>query len=396
MIDLYIDFYNTNLTAIKQVVSEPYPVGESPYSAQYNAYSVLFDLCNDTKKEIEVLNTSNKVALDKQGNNIKQSEPIHIIKNSPEPQKLNLENCLAYINSIEDFEVLTELGRDNGKGLEDFIKMSRAVSFDDIGKGFDEVWEIGMKIKNENENLTILMKPVSIKEVLKIFVIGCKKQFELTGFDFLQWLDKKEFDWRKFQKDRVTEINTALESADSKRTKKLKQTKNEVIDMCKHHYKIMELLKNDVLNNAITPNAQPKKKKKTKKILSYKWQIETELPALWKQLTKVIIEDDNTFFAPDTTLEQVTAIFTGREVESIGHLLPVSINVTNRVFAYFFEQTFKGENWQNIAGEGKLFKSNRGTILTAVNLSNSKRGIKESTSVGYKKIDEILKEIKNI
>lgn len=315
-----------------------------------------------------------------------QNKPKSII--IPEPQNINLEKCLEYINSIEDFNVLTELGRDNGKSLEDFIKMSRAVSFDDIGKGFDEVWELGMKIKNENENLSILMKPVSIKEVLKIFVIDCKKQFELTGIDFLQWLDKKEFDWRKFQKDRVTEINTALESADSKRAKKLKLTKTEVIEMCRHHYKIMELIKNVVLNYTITLNTQSQEKKKTLKALTYKWQgnVENELPALYNKMKGVFID-------LNTTLEQFTAIFTAQPSESI---IPLKWIDSNRLLAYFLDLSFKGHDWQSIAGHGKLFLNKKGKILTANDLATAKEGFNYGNPKGHNLIDTILKEIKNI
>ena len=108
----------------------------------------------------------------------------------------------------------------------------------------------------------------------------------------------------------------------------------------------------------------PKQQKKT----SYVWQSnpDTELP----QLHQLMIIDYN-LIAPETTLEQFKAVFTGQSIESIK---PIKWIESNRLLAYFLESFFSGMNWQSIAGNGHLFKNKKSNLLSANDLSVAKKG----------------------
>lgn|GEM_PF-2750089 len=373
MIDMYIEFYNKNEADIKRVISEPYPLGQSPYSKEINPYSVLFDLCNDTKKAIEVLNLNNSPRVNK-GNETILLEPVTIVRPN---HSLNLEKSLTYINSIEDFEVLTELGRETGKDIsfKDFKEMcSNLVSV-------DEILEMGMKLKRENENLTILMKPVSVKEVLKRFLIECKNQFGLANLDFIQWLDKREFYWRKFQKEKVEELNGKLKNSDSKINKKVEQAKSKYIALCNHFYEIIELVKNEILNNTV-PADLPKGKRKTQKLITYKWQSnpDKEVPALYNKMKGKFIDNE-------TTLVQFTSVFSGQATDSI---TPLKWIAAKNLLAYFID-LIRTNN--KVALNTELWAIAKKCFVGANNLSQSRDlylNSKKQRPKNYHLIDELF------
>ena len=104
--------------------------------------------------------------------------------------------------------------------------------------------------------------------------------------------------------------------------------------------------------------------------------------------------DKYKLIAPETTLEQFTATFTGQPIESIE---PIKWIKSNRLLAYFLESVFSGQDWQSIAGNGKLFHNKKAKCLTANDLSGAKKGYLDfGKPKGFEIIDNILKTIKNI
>jgi hypothetical protein len=136
----------------------------------------------------------------------------------------------------------------------------------------------------------------------------------------------------------------------------------------------------------------PENKKRTKsppKKTSYVWQNEPdkELPELYS-----LMINNYKLIAPETTIEQFKAIFTGQPIESIN---PIRWIGSNRLLAYFLESLFSGQDWQSIAGNGKHFKNKRGKLLNANDLSGAKKGyIDFGKPNDYQNIDLILKAIK--
>jgi hypothetical protein len=140
-----------------------------------------------------------------------------------------------------------------------------------------------------------------------------------------------------------------------------------------------------ILNNDAQNSKQPKQQKKT----SYVWQIDPdkELPELYR-----LMVNRYKLIAPETTYEQFKYIFTGQPIESIE---PIKWIGTNRLLAYFLDSVFKGQNWQSIAGNGKLFKNKKNIVITANDLSVAKKGYGDyGLPKDYEKIDLILKTIK--
>jgi hypothetical protein len=135
-------------------------------------------------------------------------------------------------------------------------------------------------------------------------------------------------------------------------------------------------------------NAGNKKPNKSTNKTTYQWQgNEDELPELYKKLK------DGNFIDKETNLKDFTAIFTGKPIESIN---PIKWN-NNRLLAYFLETLFSGQDWQSIAEHGKLFKSIKGKLLNRNDLSKAKKDYLDyGLPKGYEKINQILKEIKNI
>ena len=128
----------------------------------------------------------------------------------------------------------------------------------------------------------------------------------------------------------------------------------------------------------------PKQKNRT----TYQWQGNTnkELPELYS-----LMINEYKLIASGTTLEQFTAIFTGQPTKNIK---PIKWLNSNRLLAYFLDCAFSGQNWQSIAGNGKLFH-NKTKSLTANDLSVAKKGYVDfGQPKDYEKIDLILKTIK--
>jgi len=137
---------------------------------------------------------------------------------------------------------------------------------------------------------------------------------------------------------------------------------------------------------------QPKPKnnqKENKKMTSYVWQgnPDIELPELYSHM-----KDTYKLIDPQTNLEQFKAVFKGQDIEKIK---PIKWLHTNRLLAYFLDCAFSGQDWQSIAGNGKLFINSNLKIITANDLSVAKKGYVDfGKPKGYEIIDMILKTIK--
>lgn len=135
-------------------------------------------------------------------------------------------------------------------------------------------------------------------------------------------------------------------------------------------------------------NSKARDKNKTKQLSSYKWESnpKKELPELYKIM-------EGQFIDMTTTFEEFESIFTKQPIESIR---PLKWIASNRLLAYFLDQVFKGQKWQSIAGNGKLFFSvENNKILTANDLAKAKSDCTiYGLPKGYEEIDKILKAIK--
>ncbi|SFC89696.1 hypothetical protein SAMN05421780_111148 [Flexibacter flexilis DSM 6793] len=140
---------------------------------------------------------------------------------------------------------------------------------------------------------------------------------------------------------------------------------------------------------ALTLKSQTAQPKKPASKISYQWKDkpETELPELYNLMVSVKYE----LIAPDTTLEQFMAIFTGQPIQNI---TPIKWISTNALLAYFLDKVFEGQNWQSIAGSG-IFLNAKGKLLNSNDLAQAKKKITDwSKPKDYKKIDTILTAIK--
>lgn len=142
----------------------------------------------------------------------------------------------------------------------------------------------------------------------------------------------------------------------------------------------------DFLENEKSKKVNPKNDKKLTKQTSYKWQTnpDKELPELY-----CLMKDTFKVIDPQTNLEQFTAVFTGQDIENIN---PIKWLHTNRLLAYFLDCAFYGQDWQSIAGNGKLFINKNSKIITANDLSVAKKGyVDYGKPKDYEIIDLILK-----
>lgn len=125
---------------------------------------------------------------------------------------------------------------------------------------------------------------------------------------------------------------------------------------------------------------------------TYKWpgNAKKELP----ELHSLMISNKYKLIASDITLERFTAIFSEQPFDSVK---PIKWLKSNRLLAYFLDTKFSSQDWQSIAGQGKLFLNKKGKQLTANDLAAAKSNIEKFTKpIGFEMIDNILKEIKNI
>ncbi len=152
-----------------------------------------------------------------------------------------------------------------------------------------------------------------------------------------------------------------------------------------------QYIDNLYLKNLIesTDHKQPNEPKQQSKILkSYIWKgnAKNELPELYR-----LMKDNYKLIAPETTYGQFTAVFTGQSIDE--NLKPIKWIHTNKLLAYFLNKAFDGQDWQSIAGNGKLFKNKKNKELTANDLSVAKRDFYYGLPKDYKMIDMILKTI---
>lgn len=146
------------------------------------------------------------------------------------------------------------------------------------------------------------------------------------------------------------------------------------------------ILKLKTINNL--SNSLPKEKP-NKNVSSYLWQTypDKELPELYS-----LMKDTYKLIDQQTNLEQFTAVFTGQDIENIN---PIKWLHSNRLLAYFLDSAFYGQDWQSIAGNGKLFINKKSKIITANDLSVAKKGYVDfGKPKDYEIIDLILKTIK--
>jgi len=165
------------------------------------------------------------------------------------------------------------------------------------------------------------------------------------------------------------------------------ENRNAINELIQPLQEQIELLKRQI--EAETSNEGKVKKIPEKSNISYQWQSnpDKELPELYNKMKGKFIDNA-------TTLEQFKAIFSGEPVENI---IPLKWIHSNRLLAYFLDQSFRGREWQSIAGNGKFFLNRKGKILTANDLSKAKKDYTDyGEPKGHEKIDQILKEIKNI
>lgn len=183
----------------------------------------------------------------------------------------------------------------------------------------------------------------------------------------------------QFLKGELNHADYWIEKINNLSTKTLNQA--DIIQIEK--YKLF--LKDEIERTEKSTNLRPQKKI----VLSYQWQgdAEKELPELYSKLVKDKFIDDN-----QSDLKAFTAIFTGQPIETIK---PIKWTNSNRLLAYFLDTAFNSQDWQSIAGNGKLFLNYKGKILTANDLSVAKKGFDFGKPKGYEKIDKILSEIKN-
>jgi hypothetical protein len=171
-------------------------------------------------------------------------------------------------------------------------------------------------------------------------------------------------------------------------------------DFLKFHEGDLKVLKNEYLKDYIREenlrevikllkNECQSKKPKRQKKTSYVWSgnLEEELPDLYS----LMINKYN-LIAPETSYEQFKAIFTGQQI--IDDFEPIKWMESNRLLAYFLDAVFIGQEWQSIAGNGKLFKNIKNKQITANDLSVAKQGfVGCGKPKGYEKIDFIVKSI---
>jgi hypothetical protein len=151
---------------------------------------------------------------------------------------------------------------------------------------------------------------------------------------------------------------------------------------------LQKYLSNEIEHQHIRPVRKPPKHQNK---ISFVWQgnEEIELPLLHNKLIEYKLIYDKTDFITFSN------IFTGKPISNIK---PIKWIESNRLLSYFLDSLFIGQEWQSIAGNGKLFINKRDKPLNrndfAVSKSERDYTIKQGKPKGYEKIEKILKEIK--
>lgn len=127
---------------------------------------------------------------------------------------------------------------------------------------------------------------------------------------------------------------------------------------------------------------------KVEKRTNYVWigNKDKEIPQLYSQLR------DFKIIATETTYELFQTVFTGNQIEADKS---IKWRESNRLLAYFLDDVFNGQDWQSIAGNGKLFTNKKDKLITANDLSVAKSNyLVFGLPKGYEKIDLIISSIK--
>ena len=223
--------------------------------------------------------------------------------------------------------------------------------------GIQTEWQLQRFIEQFKKNLQKLR--------IKRFEAYSKELENLLPLEAVAKIDKQLYELRK--KELLAEIGG--------------EGLNDYENWLKKYYS------NEIDHHQKRPTTKPpQQQKKT----SYVWQSnpDKELPELYR----LMIIDKYKLIAPETTYEQFKAIFTGQPIESIE---PIKWINTNRLLAYFLDSVFSGQQWQSIAGNGKLFKNNQNKVITANDLSVAKKGyIDFGLPKDHQIIEMILKTIK--
>lgn len=131
--------------------------------------------------------------------------------------------------------------------------------------------------------------------------------------------------------------------------------------------------------------------RKPKKLITFQWKgnSKTELPELYNRIKGFFDTDENNFIA----------VFSGVLIGKI-KTIQLKKEMSNKLLAYFLFQIeylhyIEKCNWQNIAGDGKIFMNEKGKILTANDLSVAATlNKREGEPKGHEKIKLILTDIK--
>lgn len=127
---------------------------------------------------------------------------------------------------------------------------------------------------------------------------------------------------------------------------------------------------------------------KVEKRTNYVWigNKDKEIPQLYGQLR------DCKIIAAETTFELFQTVFSGNPIEDGKS---IKWRESNRLLAYFLDYVFNGQDWQSIAGNGKLFTNKKDKLITANDLSVAKSNyLVFGLPKGYEKIDLIIRAIK--
>ena len=223
--------------------------------------------------------------------------------------------------------------------------------------GIQTEWQLQRFIKQFKKNLQKLR--------IKRFEAYSKELENLLPLEAVAKIDKQLYELRK--KELLAEIGG--------------EGLNDYENWLKKYYS------NEIDHHQKRPTTKPpQQQKKT----SYVWQSnpDKELPELHS-----LMIDTYKLIASETTLEQFKAIFTGQQMDE--GFEPIKWIDTNRLLAYFLDSVFKSQDWQSIAGNGKLFKNSKNKLITANDLSVAKKGYSDyGPSKDHEKIDLILKTIK--
>lgn len=126
---------------------------------------------------------------------------------------------------------------------------------------------------------------------------------------------------------------------------------------------------------------KPIRKKQEKEIKSLRYEYPEILESLYNMLKGKYIHSD-------TKLEQFKAAFTEKPKKSTQ---PIQWLEKTNLLVYFLEQLFKHQHYSSIVGTCQLFKSKKGTLVTASNITSSKSQAKIPTN----KIDKLNKIIES-